>query len=274
MFSGRDLSFEKIVWKVVLMGAVLSSLLPAADTGPSYTAAGIVHAATQTVQALAPNTIATIYGTNLAFATHAISTGDIRGGALPTSLEGVGVVVNSITASLFFVSPTQINFLVPYELLPGTVTVYVARQNLAGPLVKIQLNSAAPGMFIWNGNMAIAAHLNGSVISREAPAVAGEIIVVYATGLGRVAPDTITGKIASGAATIVARSQLQILLDGVACPAPNVLYAGLAPGFAGLYQINLKLPSSLPLNPEIRLVIGSASSPSLIQLATVSSPGA
>ena len=53
-----------------------------------------------------------------------------------------------------------------------------------------------------------------------------------------------------------------------------MLYAGLAPGFAGLYQINLKLPSDVPTNPEIRVVVGTDESPPLIQLATASAPAA
>src|SRR5579863_4276679 len=78
---------------------------------PSYTAQSIVNAATQTVEALAPNTIATLYGMNLAFDTRAVASSDIVHGVMPTTLDGVGVWVNSIPCSLFFVSPTQINFL-------------------------------------------------------------------------------------------------------------------------------------------------------------------
>jgi uncharacterized protein (TIGR03437 family) len=226
---------------------------------PSYSAQSIVHAATQTVQALAPNTIATIYGTNLAFDTIVAGNNTI-GATLPESLGGVTVVVQGLIANLFFVSPTQINFLVPYDLTAGTVTLFVAHQALAGPEVQIQLNSTAPGFFQFN-NLVIATHLNGSLLSAAAPGSGGEIIVIYIAGLGRVKPDTTSGKLANFAATIVAAAQTQVLLGGVPCPQSNILYVGLAPGFAGLYQINLIVPPLTPANPEVRVQVGPQISP-------------
>jgi uncharacterized protein (TIGR03437 family) len=136
---------------------------------PLYTAQSVVNAATQTVVALAPNTIATLYGTNLAFDTRAVAATDIVRGLMPTSLDGVGVWVNSIPCSLFYVSPTQINFLVPYQLTAGTVTLVVARDSQAGPTVSIQLNSSSPGLFLWDGNNAVAGHLNGVALSEASP---------------------------------------------------------------------------------------------------------
>jgi uncharacterized protein (TIGR03437 family) len=57
-----------------------------------------------------------------------------------------------------------------------------------------------------------------------------------------------------------------VLLNGKAVPPGSVSYAGLAPGFAGLYQINLVVPSGLPPNPEIRIAIGQQISPPLVLL--------
>ena len=269
MLRGRRANPSWLVLAAMLAVAVLPASLRAqtVSTNPSYTVASIVHAATQTVEALAPNTIATVYGTNLSYTTRSIAASDLNGGTLPTSLDGVGVTVNGIPANLFFVSPGQINFLIPYELAPGVVTLYVARQGLAGPVVKIQLNSTAPGLFPWGGNLAIATHLNGSLISAASPAAGGEIIVIYAAGLGRTTPDTTSGRVAPAAAEILAAPQMQVMLAGTSVPPANILYAGLAPGFAGLYQINLKLPAGLPVNPEIRIAIGSQISPALVQLA-------
>jgi uncharacterized protein (TIGR03437 family) len=235
-------------------------------TYPFYTAQSIVNAATQTLETLAPNTIATLYGTNLAFDVRAVAPSDIVKGKMPTSLEGVGVWVNSLPCSLFYVSPTQINFLVPYQLTAGTVSVIVARDSQAGPTVNIPLNNTSPGLFLWNGNNAVAAHLNGTVISAASPAVPKEIIVIYAAGLGRTSPDTTSGQLATAAFPIYYASQLQILFDGVPCPPGSVLYAGLAPGFAGLYQINLTLPAGLAANPQIQVAVGPQISPAMVQL--------
>jgi len=252
------------------ISAPLADLMPAdlttASTAPYYSAASIVNGATQTAETLAPNTIATIYGTNLAWTTHSVTASDLNGGTLPTSLAGVSVYVNGILSNLFFVSPGQINFLIPYELLAPSATVYVARQGVAGPPATIQLALTAPGFFQWSGNFALAEHVDGSLISSSAPARPGEIVVLYAAGLGRTSPDVPSGHVVSTATSILYASQLRILLNGAPLPAASIYYAGLAPGYAGLYQINLKLPDALPPDPEIQMVIGTQASPSTIQL--------
>lgn len=246
----------------------------AADSSPSYTLQGLVNAATQTASALAPNTIVTLYGTNLAFTTHAVTPGELRGGVLPNVLDGVTVYVGGFAANLLYISPTQINFLIPYELTAGMVNVAVARQGLAGPTLRVQLNATSPGLFQWRGNYAIAAHLAGNIVGPDAPAKAGEIIVIYAVGLGRTVPESSSGRVASGAASILALSQLQVTIAGSPVAAKDILYAGLAPGFAGLYQINLRLPSSVPPDPEIRISVASEISAPRVQLAAQPSEAA
>src|ERR1700685_2809987 len=130
---------------------------------PFFTAAGIVQAATQTAQPLAPNTIATIYGTNLSWTTHILTAADLNGGTLPTSLDGVSVYVHNIECNLLYISPGQINFLISYELTVTSAEVVVARQGIAGPMgadglpsVTIPLATTSPGFFQWNGNFAVA----------------------------------------------------------------------------------------------------------------------
>jgi uncharacterized protein (TIGR03437 family) len=251
---------------VAIFATAARADLSTGSSAPFYTAAGIVHAATQTPEALAPNTIATIYGTNLAYTTHAVATSDLNGGALPTSLEGVTVYVHGLLSSMLFVSPGQINFLIPYELVLTSADVQVARQGVAGPAVTIKLAVTAPGFFQWNGNFAVAEHADGTIISTQFPAHASEVVVLFAAGLGRTIPDSSSGRVPLTAAPILYGSQLQILINGTPCPAASIYYAGVTPGFAGLYQINLKLPDVLPADPEIRMVIGAQTSPALIQL--------
>ena len=164
LFSGCMFAFSVI--------SAARAQLPVASTAPSYSAAGIVNAATQTAGILAPNTIATIYGTNLSWTTHAVDSGDLNGGTLPFALEGVSVNVNGILGSVFFVSPGQINFLIPYDITALSATVYVERQGIVGPPVTIPLANTAPGFFEWNGNFALAEHADGSLITSSAPAQA------------------------------------------------------------------------------------------------------
>jgi uncharacterized protein (TIGR03437 family) len=240
--------------------------LTTGSTAPIYSAASIVNAATQTAEILAPNTIASIYGTNLSWTTHAVTAGDLNGGTLPVSLDGVSVYVNGILSSLFFISPGQINFLIPYDLVSPSATIYVTRQGVSGPPATIPLATTAPAFFEWNGNFALATHADGSLVSSSAPAQASEIIVLYAVGLGRTLPDVSSGHIVSTATSILYLSELQILLNGEPCPSSSIYYAGLTPGYAGLYQINLMLPDVLPPDPSIQMVMGTQASPGAILL--------
>lgn len=239
--------------------------LPTA-TNPSYTAAGIVNAATQLPGVLAPNTITTLYGSNLSWSTQAVTPGNLDDGTLPTSLDGVSVIVNGILSSMFFVSPGQINFLIPYEIIGSSATVVVERQGIVGPAVTFPLATASPGFLQWNGNFALAQHADGSLITASAPAQGGEVIVLYAVGLGRTIPDVLPGEVVTTATSILYKAELEVLLNGSPCPPSSIWYAGLTPGFAGLYQINLQLPQNLPPNPEIQMSMGAEVSPAQILL--------
>lgn len=251
---------------LLLGGGALAQIAPV--NAPSFTAAGIVQAATQLPGTLAPNAIVTLYGTNLSWSTEAATDASLVGGTLPTSLAGVSVYVNDTLAHLLYVSPDQINCLIPYEITTPSATIYVARQGVSGPVnaagqptVVISLSPAAPGFFQWNGNFAVAEHADGSLITSTSPAQAGETIVLYAEGLGRTVPDTSSGALPTAAAVIMYLSEMQILLNGVPLPQRNIYYAGVTPGFAGLYQINLALPDPLPPNPQVQIVVGAVTSP-------------
>ena len=106
----------------------------ASATAPYFTAAGVVQAATETGGTLAPNTLATIYGTNLSWTTHIVNVADLDDGTLPTSVDGVSVYVQGILSSLLYVSPGQINFLIPYELTLPTATVICRPPGSCGAL--------------------------------------------------------------------------------------------------------------------------------------------
>src|SRR2546423_11409463 len=86
-------------------GAPLWSADSLKTAAPSYSAAGIVNSATNTADALAPNAIATVYGTDLSYDTGWLTFGNTRGGMLPTTLAGVRVIVAGIVTSLYYVSP-------------------------------------------------------------------------------------------------------------------------------------------------------------------------
>jgi len=234
-------------------------------TAPVYTAAGIVQAASLS-GTLAPFSIATIYGANLSYTTRAIGPGDLDAKVPPTSLDGVTVYLNGYACALTYLSPTQVNFIVPYDVTATSALVDLVRDGLAGPEVRVPIATGAPGLFVWNANFVVAEHPDGSLISPDSPAHPGDYVVLFGTGLGRTSPDLTSGAVPVAAMPIRYLSQLQILLDGVACDPASIYYAGLTPGYFGLYQINLKLPLSVNANPQIQVTMGAQVSPLSVHL--------
>jgi uncharacterized protein (TIGR03437 family) len=239
-----------------------------ASFAPSYTASSIVNGASFRSDSLAPNTFISIFGTEMSFVTRGIDAGDIVNGQLPTSLlnTNVRVSVNGILAHLLFISPTQINALIPSNLIPGTADVGVFHNGVWGPIVKVELRPQAPAFFQADAATVIATRADGSLITRDRRAAGGEVIVLYCTGLGATAPPQVPGRLPTAAARITRLDQTSVLLDGAALPVQALEYAGITPGFAGLYQINLRLPASTSCDPEIQVQIGEDRSPEGLRL--------
>ena len=258
-----------ILLATLVSGPVIRAATTAPREAPSYSGTSIVNDSDNQPGPLAPNAIATLYGTGLAYVTKAITPQDIRGGVLPTVLPGTGlrILINSnYPASIYFVSPTQVNFLVPSILLPGPATVQLVVDSVPGPLVQIVIAATAPAFFQLDQENAIATRADGSVVTPANPAKPGEVVVLYATGLGRTVPDAGYGEVPTTAAPIAKPGDLKITLGGAPVDPRQILYAGVAPGFGGLYQINLKLPDTMGADPEIRVGLLDRPSPAGIRL--------
>jgi uncharacterized protein (TIGR03437 family) len=231
-----------------------------------YSAAGIVNAASYSAGSLAPNAIASIYGQNLSFATEALTPATETNGGLPVQLGGVAVYIGPYEAGLYYVSPLQINLLIPSVLVPGTYPLIVVRNDFAGPTVLITLNVTGPAFFADGSGNVIAQHLNGALVSAGSPAVPGEWVVIYVEGLGRTVPDADMYLPSDVAAPIVNLAEFSLMLNGVAVPAGSIYYAGITPGLSGLYQINVQLPADAPPTPPIQIAIGAAVSAGQTQI--------
>ena len=224
---------------------------------------GVLNAASNAAgQALVPGSLATIYGAGLANTTFTVTTGP-----LPTVAGGVSVSVNGFFAPLLYVSPTQINIQVPWELglgdgtSPFTVLVYGAttkgtRANSPvnatfSNMLSAPIKAYAPGVFLARTG-------DGTVVSGGSPAGAGDVIVVYATGLGPVSIPQPTGVLTP--AVLSNTTQVpSVTIGGVAA---QVQFSGLTPGTAGVYQINLVVPAGVPAGTAPLVVtIGGESSP-------------
>ncbi len=265
----RGFPFRPFQWLCagVVVGAAFCGNLWA--QAPYYTADSIVNASDYSPGPFAPSSVLSLFGTELAWTAEAVPPETLAGGSLPTQLAESIVCVDNVPVPLLYVSPTQINFLLPSNQIPGDVTVTVVRQGVNGPPVTITLVDAAPALFVMDGGFAIAQdwNTNYTLMTSDAPAQAGDIAVLYATGLGHTSPPWPSGVVAQSAAYITSRASLQLLLNGVAIDPSLVLYAGVTPGYCGLYQINFTIPADAGTNPEIRVQIGTQVSISSIKLA-------
>ncbi len=239
-----------------------------AALAPKYSTASIVNSADNLPGRLAPNTIVTIYGERLSFATRGLTQADIRDQTLPTVLSGTGVqvLIANLSAHIYYVSPGQINLLVPGNLLGGRRKLQIVRNGRAGPEVYINLKQAAPALYQYDSETVIGLRPDGSLATDANPARPGEVIVFYATGLGEVIPRLPPGKIPAEAAWIAGIDDFDLLLDDRPVPRNAIYYVGAAPGFAGLYQLNVMIPEGTGTNPEVRLALGAEVSPPGLRL--------
>ena len=238
---------------------------------PSYSAASFLIACNLANGPFAPNTIVSIYGSSLSWTQRSLTADDIRSGYLPTNLDGVQVVVDNTVVPLFLVSDGQVNFLMPTNQVAGPVTVRVVREGTVGPAVSITLLDAAPALFRTPDapNYAIAQQWpEYSQIAPDTPTDPGRIVILYAEGLGRTRPyPSQSTEIPTYAATLERFQDFHIYLNGQQLDSSKVLYAGLAPGWASLYQINFILPDDIGPDPELRIAVGDQMSMAGMKLA-------
>lgn len=187
-----------------------------------------------------PGSLFSLFGTDLA-SSQALATTL----PLPTSLADTTVTINGYAAPLLYVSPTQVNLQVPWEVSGGTANIVVSRGLLQGQQTqeKVVTNDAAPFMIDYAAKTAAARFaygpLLGQVMTKQLPAKAGDYLSVYCTGLGPVSNPPKNGYSALADPLSSFLAPLTAFVDGVEAP---VLWAGLAPNFVGLYQVNLQVP--------------------------------
>ncbi len=230
---------------------------------PAYTAAGIVNASDYSPGPFAPNSVLSVFGTNLSWASAAWTGG---GGDVSLQVAGTAVYVDEMPVFVLYVSPSQVNFIVPSNTTGSAATVRVVREGATGPDVTVNLVDAAPALFNISG-FAIATHADGTLLTAASPAQPGEIIVIYATGLGETVPNPGPYEVPGATAPIEWLSSLVVSLNGMALPSSLIQYAGLTPGCVGLYQINLQLPPDALSNPTIQVAVAGRSSAGPLEIA-------
>jgi len=233
--------------------------VPENARAPALYSGGIVHAASfAPASPLAPGSIVSVFGRNLA--TGALGAGNLP---LPTSLAGATLTIAGMDVPLFYSSDGQINAQLPFELAPNTRYQAVVKSSDAITVPEtITVAQARPGIFTTSqdgkGQGVIMDVANRLVDSSNA-AKAGDVVVVYCTGLGATNPAVRSGEAALASPLARVVTPVTVAIGGQ--PAV-VQFAGLTPGFVGLYQVNVQIPSGVTPGASVPLVISQDGVPS------------
>lgn len=205
----------------------------------------------RTDQRVAPGSWATAFGSFSGVSPNTASSYPI-----PTDLGPVTVTVDTIKAPVYYVSSTQINFLVPYGVAPGNrpLTIKTGAGDQTGT---IRIMSAAPGIFIKDAPTQVPPkgailNQNSTENTQSTMAKRGEVIQIYATGPGALSAAVKDGEAASSTELVNTVSKPQVYIGGIAA---EVQFSGLAPTFAGLWQINAYVPDKPFINGRVPVQI-------------------
>ncbi len=261
---------------------------PALNSGPGVYLSpnGMVNAATSApfTGHLAPGEYLTLYGSNLA-----PSPASAPKLPLPTTLNKVEVMINGVAAPLNYVSPTQISVVVPFVITQSVAQIQVINNGTPSNTVTQFVGSSSAGVFTYDpsggiGNAdALDITNHYSVIGPSNPAQIGDTVAVYLSGLGAVTGSTQAGS--AGPSTSPYANTVNpsaVYLDD---PAGNlnqasVYFSGLAPGYAGLYQVNFGVPTGVASGTSDLEILAGANSngepdsdtvESILQIGTASS---
>jgi len=209
-------------------------------TAPQLSQGGAVNAASSQ-PGLAAGSLASVYGQSLGTETLAATSLP-----LPTALGGLSILINGTPAPLLFVSPGQVNLQVPWNIPTGSVNISADFNGQPGNTITADVKTGAPGIFV-------VVRADGSLVTADRPVVASDVLIIYCTGLGAVDQIVTTGNPAPGNPVAGVRNGVTVRFGNVA--AAEVFFAGLTPGFVGLYQINVRAPSGIPAGTSTPLTI-------------------
>ena len=224
-------------------------------TGPYlvYNAAGFQAAV------VAPGEMINIEGFGLGPATGVLA----PAGDLPTTLSGVQVTFDGTPAALSYVSQYVLLVQVPFSVQPGTTTAMrVTYNGITGDTVNLDVYTAVPGVYTQSANgkgLVTAINQDGTTNSSTNPAPKGSYVVMYASGLGTVNPALGTGQVPPSSPLSTTTAPVYAVIDGYSA---TVSYAGAAPGFVGLYQLNVWIPANASSGSRSLTVYAGGSIPS------------
>ena len=245
-------------------GGTVFKLAPA-PAPPAITPGGIGSAASYQA-GIAPNSLFTIFGTNLSSTTDNWANA-IMSGTLPTALDGVSVSVGGLPAYITYINSGQINALAP-DVAPGNVSVTVTNSNGTSAAVTVTAQAVQPAFFQW-GSYAVATRTDYSWAVTNGffpgvttvPAKPGDWIIFWGTGFGPTTPPAPGGVVVPSGTTYLTANTVTATVGGL----PANVYgnaAALSSGYAGLYQLAIQIPTMADGDWWVIATISGVSSPS------------
>ena len=219
---------------------------------PAVFPGGVVSAASYTAgEALTPGSIISVFGVNLASTAAGASSLP-----LPATLGGATLNVAGIDVPLFYSSTGQINAQLPFELQPNSRPQLIVKgADFVTVPETITVATARPGIFATNQQgtgQGVVMDAGNVLVDSANPARAGDVVVIYCTGLGATNPAARSGEAAPTDPLARAVTPVEVLIGGQ----PAVVhYAGLTPGFVGLYQVNVQIPAGITPGSASSLVL-------------------
>lgn len=232
---------------------------------PIVAANGMVSAGSYSTTALpSPGELVAVFGLQMADGAESAS-------ALPlkTAMQGATLTMSGRPLPLVFTSAGQINAQVPYDLPPGTTVQLVAQHGARLSVPQpVTIGGAEPAIFSTDltgkgqGHIYVIPGPGVQVLANaSAPAKAGDVLQIYCTGLGPVAPAATAGSATPSDALRNTVTAVTLTIGGVNAP---VAFAGLTPGFTGLYQINATVPAGVSAGQvPVVVTVGAFSGPTV-----------
>jgi len=253
--AGATMTLQGVSESGLFGSGILQGPITASAATPIVTPGGVVNAASYS-PILAPGAFISIYGQNFGSSATASST------PFPASLASTQVFLGGQPLPLYFTSSGQIDAIVPYGIAPGsTQQLVVQNGNALSQPVNVTIAAAEPGVFTQNQSgsgpgavLVIKPSGAESVNTPATPASAGDALVVFCTGLGAVSPPVAAGSAASSSTISYTTANVTATVGGQNA---QVLFAGLAPGYVGLDQVNLVVPAGVAAGASVPLVISA-----------------
>lgn len=276
--AGQTITLNVTVTPANGLGATMQLALTvdaALYAAPLANSSTSVNGASFTSAATAPGALVSSFGNGFPAATNLNTNAQTL--PLPTTLSGVSVRVNGVAAPLLFVNvgaqgagTFQVNYQLPFEVTPGSAFVEVLNNGTAVTSEFLTVRATAPGVFSFTQNGAgQGAVLNQNNTTNDAtrPEARGRVLQIFATGNGGQLLNSLTRQsvsLATGAAAPLPANSNDPLYLTAATPivtiggVPAVVeFSGLAPGFVGLWQLNVRIPANAPTGNAVPLVVNA-----------------